>query len=79
MLRCYQLYGVSNFMVFPTLRCFQLYGVSNFTVLRFYGFTVLRFYGFTVLRYLPVPLVYLSASDRQEEKGRFGKVQGVQM
>ena len=68
MLRCYQLYGVSNFMVFPTLRCFQLY-----------GFTVLRFYGVTVLRYLPVPLVYLSASDRQEEKGRFGKVQGVQM
>ena len=53
------------------LRCYQLYGVSNFTVLRFYGFTVLR--------YLPVPLVYLSASDRQEEKGRFGKVQGVQM
>jgi len=76
MLRCYQLYGVSNFMVFSTLRCFQLYGV---TVLRFYGFTVLRCYGFTVLRYLPVPLVYLSASDRQEEKGRFGKVQGVQM
>ena len=68
MLRCYQLYGVSNFMVFPTLWCFQLY-----------GFTVLRFYGVTVLRYLPVPLVYLSASDRQEEKGRFGKVQGVQM
>ena len=74
-------------MVFSTLRCFQLYGVSNFTVLRFYGFTVLRFYGVTVfrcygvtvLRYLPVPLVYLSASDRQEEKGRFGKVQGVQM
>ena len=58
-------------MVFSTLRCFQLYGVSNFTVLRCYGFTVLR--------YLPVPLVYLSASDRQEEKGRFGKVQGVQM
>ena len=79
MLRCYQLYGVTNFTVLPTLRCFQLYGVSNFTVLRFYGFTVLRFYGVTVLRYLPVPLVYLSASDRQEEKGRFGKVQGVQM
>lgn len=68
MLRCYQLYGVTNFMVFSTLRCFQLYGV-----------TVLRCYGVTVLRYLPVPLVYLSASDRQEEKGRFGKVQGVQM
>ena len=65
MLRCFQLYGVSNFMVFSTLRC--------------YGVTVLRCYGFTVLRYLPVPLVYLSASDRQEEKGRFGKVQGVQM
>ena len=66
-------------MVFSTLRCFQLYGVSNFTVLRCYGVTVLRCYGVTVLRYLPVPLVYLSASDRQEEKGRFGKVQGVQM
>ena len=63
------------------LRCYgvmvlRFYGVM---VLRFYGFTVLRCYGFTVLRYLPVPLVYLSASDRQEEKGRFGKVQGVQM
>ena len=32
MLRCFQLYGVTNFMVFPTLRCFQLYGVSNFMV-----------------------------------------------
>ncbi len=62
----------------------------GFTVLRFYGFTVLRFYGVTVLRCYGVtvlrcyrifllPLVYLSASDRQEEKGRFGKVQGVQM
>ena len=56
------------------LRCYQLYGVSNFTVLRCYGVTVLRCY-----RILLLPLVYLSASDRQEEKGRFGKVQGVQM
>lgn len=74
MLRCYQLYGVTNFMVFPTLRCFQLYGVTKHTVLWCYGVMVLRCY-----RIFLLPLVYLSASDRQEEKGRFGKVQGVQM
>lgn len=71
-----------RFYGFTVLRC---YGV---TVLWCYGVTVLRFYGVTKHTVLPniriyriflLPLVYLSASDRQEEKGRFGKVQGVQM